>query len=224
MVVVCIFFDYVEGEVEIKHDCYVYSLGVCEVSRRRVKCLHLDTREEKAEKSTIGSWWSKATNKTKWPDKPKLLVFKRIHKFSKSQSWCTYVLQHEGSVAASSLCKEDLLRFGHRDVSNNAMFVGCLLDPVNESKMYTVERSIEEHITLYARVVPYQKIQQKCEEVEKGLLEDKKSQDLCKRLVVQLDDSTEPQEIKRQFLKIMEQTLHRTNYHPRAFKIVSMGA
>lgn len=44
----------------------------------------------------------------------------------------------------------------------------------------------------------------KCEEVEKGLLEDKKSQDLCKRLVVQLDDNTEPQEIKRKFLKIME--------------------
>ena len=73
-------------------------------------------------------------------------------------------------------------------------------------------------------MVPYQKIQQKCEEVEKGLLEDKKSQDLCKRLVVQLDNNTEPQEIKRQFLKIMEQTLHGTNYDPRAFKIVSMGA
>ena len=105
------------------------------------------------------------------------------------------MLQHKGSIAASSLCKEDLLRFVHRDVCNNAMFVGCLLDPVNESKMYTVERSIEEHITLYARVVPYQKIQQKCEEVEKGLLEDNKSQDLCKRLVVQFDDNTEPQEI-----------------------------
>ena len=75
MVVVCIFFDYVEGEVEIKHDCYVYSLGVCEVSRRRVKCLHLDTREEKAEKSTVGSWWSKPPTKLSGQISPSYLYF-----------------------------------------------------------------------------------------------------------------------------------------------------
>ena len=93
----------------------------------------------------VNRWFMvvKAANKTKWPDKPKRIVFQQIHKFSKSQSRCTYVLQHEDSVAASSLRKEDLLRFGHRDVSNNAMFVGCLLDPVNERKCIQLKEALK---------------------------------------------------------------------------------
>lgn len=70
-----------------------------------------------------------------------------------------------------------------KDVSNNDMFVECLLDPANENKRDAIKRSVEAHIKLYARVVPYLTIQQKCQEVEKGLLEDKQSQDLCKRLL-----------------------------------------
>lgn len=75
-IVLCIFFDHVEGEVENKHHCYVYSLGVCEVNQCILKCSHQDTCEEGVEKLTVAPWWSKskskATNKnSQWPDKPK---------------------------------------------------------------------------------------------------------------------------------------------------------
>lgn len=78
------------------------------------------------------------------------------------------MLQHEGSVAVSSLHKEDLLRFEHRDVSNDTMFIGCFLDPADLGKIDAVQRSVEGHIKLYACMMPYHIIQRKCEEVERG--------------------------------------------------------
>ena len=73
--------------------------------------------------------------------------------------------------------------------------------------MAAFQSSVEAHIKLHARVVPYHVIQQKCEEVERGLLQDKESHDLCKNLVVQLDENSAPQQIKDNCLKIVEQTI-----------------
>lgn len=91
------------------------------------------------------------------------------------------MLEHQDSVAASSLTIEDLTRFDYRCVTTSKLFAGCVLHETNKSKMDDIENKIERHIKLYAHVVPYPVIQEKCQEVERGLMADKGAQICVKK-------------------------------------------
>ena len=75
-------------------------------------------------------------------------------------------------MAASSLGIEDLPRFPHNTVWNDELFVGCELTEGNKARMEPLQVKLTKQIKLYSRVVPYLDIQQKCEEVEKYIVEE----------------------------------------------------
>ena len=82
-------------------------------------------------------------------------------------------MQHESSVAASSLTTaDDRKKFKFRKVPTQHLFIGCNLTETNARKREALEGKVKQYIKHCARVVPYQVIQQKCFDVEKTLLED----------------------------------------------------
>lgn len=116
----------------------------------------------------------KVTNKP-----PKVHLFKRVHEFIAEAPWCTYALQHESSVAASSLTTaDDRKKFKFRKVPTRHLFIGCNLTETNAREREALEGRVTQYIKHCTRVVPYpviQVIQQKCFDVEKTLLEDVES-------------------------------------------------
>ena len=113
----------------------------------------------------------KLTNKP-----PEAHLFKRVHEFIAEAPWCIYALQHESSVAASSLTTaDDRKKFKFRKVPTQHLFIGCNLTETNARKREALEGKVKQYIKHCARVVPYpviEVIQQKCFDVEKTLLED----------------------------------------------------
>lgn len=157
--------------VEESHKSYVYSLGICEVNRRILSCLDVKSFEE-ANKLKGFSPWHKTNDHANWPEKPKALTYQRIHKYSEVAPWCTYALEYSISVAASSLSSEDLARFTYSDVPTKQLFDGCILHPADESKMKTVQNKLEYHLNQYNQVVSYPLLQEKFQELERGLVAD----------------------------------------------------
>ena len=169
---------------------YIYSLALCQPDRHELVCPHLALFEEEVDNLKVPPWWhnteqkDKTAKKTsKWPDKPQTVVYHQVHKCDENAPWCIYVLEHKDFVAASSLGKEDLPLFDHRDVVNNELFRGCTLSDANKSKIDGMRIRVSKQIKLYARVVPYPLIREKIQEVERGLMKDMESSDLRKKII-----------------------------------------
>ena len=199
---------------ENRHVCYVYTLGVYEANRRTVDCKHAESFSEKKVKD-IPQWWTttkKTSDKKKqatWPTEPEKFIYERIHTYREHAPWCTYVLTHEAPVAASSLGIEDLPRFPHNTVWNDELFVGCELTEGNKARMGPLQVKLTKQIKLYSRVVPYLDIQQKCEEVEKYIVEENTK--FCQELqeTVEEGNTTNITEVLSEVDKYMDkQRLH----------------
>ena len=78
------------------------------------------------------------------------------------------MLEHPSTVAASSLDIEDLPTFDHRYVRNKQMFAGCLLEEDNLRKMNEMSNRVEKHMKLYACMMSYPDIKEKCLELQIG--------------------------------------------------------
>lgn len=84
--------------------------------------------------SQIPPWWRKdgmdGDCEDIWPKRPQSLIYKSMHFYhSTIGPWCTYVLTHEYSVAASLLTTRDFDKFqdidgrpGYRMISNQVLF------------------------------------------------------------------------------------------------------
>ena len=69
----------------------------------------------KTNKLDVPPWWSDTENSV-WPKKqPDRMTYKWVHVFdSDIGPWCSYVLVHSETVAASSLTTKDLSKFYYR--------------------------------------------------------------------------------------------------------------
>jgi len=120
--------------LEEKHLAYWYTFGVYQASRfsgiahEEVKQVEVDPNKL----TGITQWWQKETSLKrfeKWPSRPKALLYERVHDYSADAPWCTYVLLHPHTVAASSLtASEDQDKFVYRYVTNKVLFKGCFVD------------------------------------------------------------------------------------------------
>ena len=122
------------------------------------------------DKLKLPPWWHK-TEKTasKWPDKPKMVVYQQIHKCDEGAPWCIYVLEHKETVAASSLGNEDLRLFCCKDVVTQQLFEGCTVTDDIRRNLDAMKNRISQQVKLYAHVVPYPLILEKCVEAEKDV-------------------------------------------------------
>ena len=102
--------------IEDEHLAYVYLLGVYEGHCYKVRHnLESSCSEDiiiKPDCLPISPWWRKESKLRhqelqKWPPKPTQLVCKRVHAFSDSAPWCTYLLTHPLTVPSSALSIED---------------------------------------------------------------------------------------------------------------------
>ena len=177
-----IFFDYV-GD---KHKSYLYLLTFCRPYRQELVCTHVPFLKERIETLKVPPWWQKsheAKKRTqKWPDKPRAAIYRQIHKYEENAPWCIYALEYDDSIAASSLGPEDINLFEYRDVINKHLFADCTLTNINQAMMHGLQNRIARQVKLYSCVVPYPLIREKCEEVEKGLMEDQKCSNLREKI------------------------------------------
>ena len=162
-----------------KHCAYVYALGVCDVSRKTyMQCPGSIIFEQGLHELSLSPWWCTAVSDqsqermfSRWPHKPEILNYKKIHDYTEEKPWCTYVLQHKISISASSLSCEDIQRFKYKTVTTVELFSGCKPDESDLKNMKEMEQKLQDRINFYSGgVVPYALLQSKCEELEKGLL------------------------------------------------------
>ena len=176
-----------------KHLAYVYSLGVCEVNRRTISCPGLTNFIENVDELGFSPWWDTGNQKSKlqkWPEKPKELNYVQVHDY-REEPWCTYVLKHECTVAASTLNADDLKRFEYARVTKKKLFERCTLEKDDEENMRAMEWRLQRHLEQCRVVIPLSLVSQRCQEMEKDLLLDTGSDKatLCQQILRKVDDS-----------------------------------
>ena len=107
--------------------------------RTNENCKDAPTLEKATGKLKVSPWWGTSKN---WPDKPKSVIFDRVHKFTDSAPWCTYILKHPVTVAPSDLGSEDLQKFPYHKVQNDTLFHGCHLATDDVGKMNNMKRDV----------------------------------------------------------------------------------
>ena len=155
----------------------------------------------------ISPWWRKESKLRhqelqKWPQKPTQLVCKRVHAFSDSAPWCTYLLIHPVTVPSSALSIEDNSRFHHNKVTNPQLFSGCMIDKGKEMIRERLAKRIDRNLQLLTRVVPHILLQEQCETLEHDLLMAAgDSRTLCKEVVDLENKAIVVQKVQECFLK-----------------------
>ena len=84
-------------------------------------------------------WWyvegqTSSKRLQKWPEKPENLKYERVHKHCEDEPWCTYVLRHNSTVAASTLTLEDLNKFVYSKVTTKKLFSMCQVENDDKRK------------------------------------------------------------------------------------------
>ena len=167
-----------------------------------------DSFEEKPRKVRVQPWWKFGK---KWPEKPDPLCFRRVHQCSEEAPWCTYVLEHESTVAASSLGHEDLKTFEYQFVRNQTLLAGYELLEGDKRRMEGLCERVEKRMRVYSHVVPYREVQDRCRELQKKIMSDHRSTDLYEMLDPQAHPTEGMKEVielqREQHLKHREQML-----------------
>ena len=67
---------------------------------------------------------------------------------------------------------EDINLYEYRDIINKHLFAECTLSDMIKMNMHAMQDRISRQIKLYSCVVPYLLVREKCQEVEKRLIND----------------------------------------------------
>ena len=199
-----------------KHHAYLYAFGACDVHRREITCPGLfNVMEEVDEYEGLSPWWritgqnegkkdGQKYTPQKW-QKPRNLNFSLVHNFSKEEPWCTYVLKHNVSVAASTLNLEDLDKFKFSNVTTKHLFSGCEVKDADVMYMKSMEQRVKHHLEQCRSVIPSSLITQKCLKLERDLIINLRSDEtvpvLCKQILYEIDNSSNASE-KEKLIKL----------------------
>ena len=82
------------------------------------------TNSVKTQELHVPPWRSDSAEDSVWPKKrPDWFTYKRVYVFDNNIGpWCTYVLVHSETVAASNLTRKDLSKFVYRRSTNELIF------------------------------------------------------------------------------------------------------
>ena len=118
----------------------------------------------------VTPWWRTETPSKKWPSRPKVLCYERVHEYTDEAPWCTYILHHQSTVAASSMGSEDQERFSFQYVTNKSLFTGCNVNPEAMKKVAEMEAKTDEASKLVENVVSYSTVVELCGKLEDDVL------------------------------------------------------
>jgi len=182
----------------VDHTAYVYTLGVCDINRRSFSCPgspHFFEDVGEMKKLGMLPWWyvegqTSSKRLQKWPEKPENLKYERVHEHCEDEPWCTYVLRHNSTVAASALTLEDLNRFVYSKVTTKKLFSMCRVENGDKRKVEEMGQLLRYHLEQCKVLIPRSIVMKKCIDIERWLLkntgEDKT--ELCKKILEEVGD------------------------------------
>ena len=202
---------YLAVDLKDNHVAYIYSLGLCEVNYRiKTTCPGVSYFNENIEQlEGLAPWW-RTTSTQQWPEMPEQIRYEHVHDFCEDEPWCTYALKHPVSVTTSSLSGEDLQRFNPRYTTTKKLFIGCVVQKGDKEKMKAIEQRLKHCLELSTSVIPFSKVLEKCQELEKELILDRSSdKTLCQKINQQLLDSNIVEQEKIVQLTVEQCTMER---------------
>ena len=182
----------------VDHTAYVYTLGVCDINRRSFICpgsLHFFEDVGEIRKLGVSPWWhvegqTSSKRLQKWPEKPEKLKYERVHKDCEDEPWCTYVLRHNSTVAASALTVDNLNRFVYSKATTKKIFSMCQVESDDIKKVEEMGQRLRHHLEQCKVLIPRSIVMKKCIDMERWLLkntgEDKT--ELCKKILEEVGD------------------------------------
>lgn len=206
---------------EDAHFAYMYSFGVYEGYCYTTKHTSSSCRQTEVvvnpQTLPLSSWWHKGSDESKvrktlhkWPTKPSELKYEQVHKYTETAPWCTYMLLHPDTVAASSLTSEDGHRFMHTNVTNKQLFSGCVITPETEEQRRKVEKKIHDTLKLVnTNLVPCSVIEEECEKLEHDLLNRVANQEMYLKIMDQRDDTEKDTEKETEMEEIIKHTVQK---------------